>query len=55
MIMREYALGVDNKKMKEIYDDATGNNKMGFLMLDLEGEPSKRFRSGFDEYYEIDT
>jgi ABC-type dipeptide/oligopeptide/nickel transport system ATPase component len=54
MIMREYALGVDNKKMKEIYDDATAN-KMGFLMLDLEGEPSKRFRSGFDEYYEIDT
>jgi ABC-type dipeptide/oligopeptide/nickel transport system ATPase component len=54
MIMREYALGVDNKKLKEMYDDST-ENKMGFLMLDLEGEPSKRFRSGFDEYYEIDT
>ena len=54
MIMREYALGVDNKKLKEMYDDSTAN-KMGFLMLDLEGESSKRFRSGFDEYYEIDT
>jgi hypothetical protein len=40
--------------MKEIYDGATAN-KMPFLMLDLEGEPSKGFRSGFDEYYEIDT
>jgi hypothetical protein len=23
-------------------------------MLDLEGDKEKRFRSGFDEYYEVD-
>jgi Tfp pilus assembly pilus retraction ATPase PilT len=51
MVMREYSLGVDKKEMKEMYDDAT-SDKQGFLMLDLEGDKEKRFRSGFDEYYE---
>ena len=53
MIMNEYSLGIDKKKMKEIYDDST-RDRMGFLMLDLEGDKEKRFRSGFDEYYEVD-
>ena len=39
--------------LKDIYDDAT-KDKMGVLLLDLEGEPSKRFRSKFDEFYEIE-
>jgi hypothetical protein len=51
MIMREYSLGVDKKEMKEMYDDAT-SDKQGFLMLDLEGDKEKRFRSGLNEYYE---
>ena len=51
MIMREYSLGVDKKEMKEMYDDAT-SDKQGFLMLDLEGDKEKRFRSGFNDYYE---
>ena len=50
MIMNEYSLGIDKKMMKEIYDDAT-KDKMGFLLLDLEGNKEKRFRSNFDEYY----
>ena len=52
MIMREYSLGVDKKELKEMYDDAT-SDKQGFLMLDLEGDKDKRFRSGFNDYYEV--
>jgi ABC-type dipeptide/oligopeptide/nickel transport system ATPase component len=52
MIMREYSLGVDKREMKDIYDDAT-SDKQGFLLLDLEGDKEKRFRSGFNDYYEI--
>lgn len=54
MIMREYSLGVDKKEMKEMYDDAT-SDKQGFLMLDLEGPKEKRFRSGFNEYFETSS
>ena len=54
LIMREYSLGVDKKDMKDMYDDAT-RDKQGFLMLDLEGDKDKRFRSGFNEYYETTT
>jgi GTPase SAR1 family protein len=54
MIMREYSLGVDKKEMKEMYDDAT-SDKQGFLMLDLEGDKEKRFRSGFSDYYETSS
>jgi ABC-type dipeptide/oligopeptide/nickel transport system ATPase component len=53
MIMNEYSLGIDKKQMKEMYDDST-RDRLGFLMLDLEGDKEKRFRSGFDEYYEVD-
>jgi ABC-type dipeptide/oligopeptide/nickel transport system ATPase component len=54
MIMREYSLGVDKKEMKDIYEDAT-SDKMGFLLLDLEGPKEKRFRSGLNEFYEINS
>jgi KaiC/GvpD/RAD55 family RecA-like ATPase len=54
MIMREYSLGVDKKEMKEMYDDAT-SDKQGFLMLDLEGDKEKRFRSGFNDFYETSS
>ena len=51
--MNEYSLGVDKKQMKEMYDDST-RDKQSFLMLDLEGDRDKRFRSNFDEFYEIE-
>ena len=51
MIMREYSLGIDKKELKEMYDDST-SDKQGFLMLDLENDKDKRFRSGFNDYYE---
>lgn len=51
MIMREYSLGIDKKEMRDIYEDST-RDKQSFLMLDLEGDKEKRFRCGFNEYYE---
>jgi len=53
MVLREYSLGVDKKVFKEIYDDAT-SDKMNFLLLDLEGDKDKRFRSGFNDYYVVE-
>ena len=53
MIMREYSLGVDKKEMRDIYEDAT-SDKMGFMLLDLEGPKDKRFRSGLNEYYVVE-
>ena len=52
LIMREYSLGVDKKQIKDIYEDAT-SDKMGFVLLDLEGPKEKRFRCGFNEFYEV--
>jgi hypothetical protein len=52
--MREYSLGVDKKEMRDIYEDAT-SDKMNFLLLDLEGPKEKRFRSGLNEFYEINS
>ena len=53
LIMREYSLGVDKKQIKDIYEDAT-SDKMGFLLLDLEGPKEKRFRSGLNEFYVVE-
>jgi ABC-type dipeptide/oligopeptide/nickel transport system ATPase component len=53
MIVRECSLGIDKKQLKNIYDDAT-ENKQSFLLIDLEGDKSHRFRKNFDEIYEID-
>jgi len=53
MICRECSLGVDKKQLKKIYDDAT-QSKQDFLLIDLEGDKSERFRKNFDSVYEID-
>ena len=53
MIMREYSLGVGKKEMRDIYEDAT-SDKMGFVLLDLEGPKDKRFRSGLNEFYVVE-
>jgi len=47
-IMREYSLGVDKEKLKQAYEYAIGNNKQDFLMVDVDGEPSDRFRKNFN-------
>jgi hypothetical protein len=53
MIVRECSLGIDKKQLKNIYDDAT-ENKQSFLLIDLEGDKSQRFRKNFNEIYQID-
>jgi ABC-type dipeptide/oligopeptide/nickel transport system ATPase component len=53
MISREYDLGLDKKDLIQIYEDAT-NEKMGFLLIDLEANPKEKFRKNFDEIYEIE-
>jgi len=52
MIAREYSLGIDKKALKDIYDAAT-EKKQDFLLIDLEGEKTERFRKNFDEVFEV--
>jgi ABC-type dipeptide/oligopeptide/nickel transport system ATPase component len=52
MIAREFSLGLDKKKLTEIYHHATAEVP-SFLMIDLEGEPQYRFRKNFTEFYEV--
>lgn len=51
-IMRECALGIDKQQLKSIYEDAT-EDKMNFLLIDLEGPKQQRFRSGLTEIYDV--
>jgi hypothetical protein len=51
-IMREYSLGVDKSKFKQLYDNST-DTKQNFLLVDLEESPENRFRKNFNEVYEI--
>jgi hypothetical protein len=53
MICRECSLGIEKSQLKKIYDDAT-QSKQDFLMIDLETEPTDRFRKNFDEIYELE-
>jgi ABC-type dipeptide/oligopeptide/nickel transport system ATPase component len=52
MISRECSLDVPKKDLVEMYDDAT-KDKMGFVLIDMEGDKDKKFRKNWDEYYEI--
>lgn len=52
-ILREYSLGVDKKKLNELYDTATTDNKQDFLLIDLEEAPENRFRKNFNEIFDI--
>ena len=51
-IMREYSLGVDKVKFKQLYENST-DTKQNFLLVDLEEAPENRFRKNFNEVYEI--
>jgi len=52
-ILREYALGVDKKVLKKMYEDAT-QTKQDFLLVDMEAEAEDRFRKNFNNIYEIE-
>ncbi len=53
MISRECSLDIPKKELVDMYKDAT-KDKMGFLLIDLDGTPEKKFRKNFDEYYEME-
>lgn len=48
MILKENSLNVDKKELFDMYEYAT-SEKSGFLMIDLEGDESQRFRRNFLE------
>lgn len=52
MIGNEYSLGLDKKKLIDIYKYCT-KNKASFLLIDLEGDPRQRFRKDFREYFDL--
>jgi hypothetical protein len=52
-IMNEYALGIDKKVFRDMYDLAT-HNKPDFLLVDLEASnPKMKFRKNFDQVLEF--
>ena len=53
LIARECSLDIPKKELMDMYKDAT-KDKMGFLLMDMDGDSDKRFRKGFTEYYEIE-
>ena len=48
MILKDFGLGVSKEQLLQMYQYAT-NEKFSPLILDLEQEPNKRFRKGFQE------
>ena len=52
LIMREYSLGIDKVKFKQLYENAT-STKQDFFLVDLEEAPENRFRKNFNEIYDI--
>jgi hypothetical protein len=52
-ILREYALGVDKKILKKMYQEST-QTKQDFLLVDMEAEAKDRFRKNFNDIFEID-
>jgi ABC-type dipeptide/oligopeptide/nickel transport system ATPase component len=53
MIAREFDINLSKDTLVKIYEDAT-KDKQNFLLMDLEGKPSERFRKSFNEIYELD-
>lgn len=53
MISRECSLDLPKKVLVDMYKDAT-KDKVGFLLIDCDGEEDKKFRKNFDEYYELE-
>ena len=52
-IMREYSLGISKENLQGIYEHAIKDNKQDFLLVDIDAEPSERFRKNWDEPYDI--
>lgn len=52
MIMSEFGLGVSKEQLLALYKEAT-NEKFQPLVIDLEEEPTKRFRKGLLEILQV--
>jgi hypothetical protein len=52
MITSEYSLGLDQKELKMIYEDATRLKEM-FLLIDIDNKET-RFRRCFTDIYDVD-
>ena len=48
LILSEFGLGVSREQLLGMYEFAT-REKFSPLLIDLEEEPARRFRKGFDE------
>ena len=48
LILSEFGLGVSREQLLAMYEYAT-NEKFSPLLIDLEQDPTKRFRKGFNE------
>lgn len=54
IILSEFGLGVSKEELVKIYQYAT-REKMSPLIIDMEEEPSKRFRKGFLEIIDVNA
>lgn len=53
LIMSEYSLGVEQKKLSELYKDAT-RDRLHFLLIDIdEPELNKKFRFNFNQSFVV--
>ena len=50
-MMREYSLGVSKDVLVDLYQHSIQDNKQDFLLVDLDSEPSDRFRFNFLDVY----
>jgi hypothetical protein len=51
-IMSEYSLGVEKPQLADMYKSSTAS-KQDFLLIDMDTDPSNRFRKNFNEIFDI--
>ena len=52
-MLREYSLGVSKDVLVDLYQHSIQDNKQDFLLIDLDSEPSDRFRFNFLDVYDL--
>jgi ABC-type dipeptide/oligopeptide/nickel transport system ATPase component len=51
-IMSEYSLGVEKPQLADMYKSSTAS-KQDFLLIDMDTDPTNRFRKNFNEIFDI--
>ena len=54
-MMREYSLGVSKDVLVDLYQHSIQDNKQDFFLVDLDSEPSERFRFNFLDVYDLNV